>query len=76
MKDKIIKYYPYSVKKAYFCMPVKMDTTNSHILDSIRIPKDLRKLEIKELPQVCNELRQLIIDELAKIRGTWEPALE
>jgi 1-deoxy-D-xylulose-5-phosphate synthase len=46
-----------------------MDKTIDNILDTIRFPRDLRKLNIKELPQVCTELRQLIIDELAKNPG-------
>jgi len=43
------------------------DTTN--ILSSIDYPADLRKLSIQELPQVCTELRNLIIDELSSNPG-------
>lgn len=43
------------------------DTNN--ILSSIDYPFDLRKLSIEKLPQVCSELRQLIIDELSSNPG-------
>jgi len=43
------------------------DTTN--ILSTIDYPDDLRKLSIEKLPQVCTELRNLIIDELSSNPG-------
>ncbi|HET9571378.1 MAG TPA: 1-deoxy-D-xylulose-5-phosphate synthase [Bacteroidales bacterium] len=43
------------------------DTTN--ILSTIDFPSDLRELSIRELPQVCNELRNRIIDELSSNPG-------
>ena len=46
-----------------------MDMTKTPLLDRIQYPSDLRKLEINELKQVCDELRQLIIDELADHPG-------
>jgi len=46
-----------------------MDMTNGHLLDSIQTPSDLKKLAIKDLNQVCHEVRQLIIDELANHPG-------
>ena len=46
-----------------------MDMTKTPLLDSIQYPSDLRKLEINELKQVCDEIRQLIIDELANHPG-------
>jgi 1-deoxy-D-xylulose-5-phosphate synthase len=39
------------------------------LLSSIHYPDDLRKLSINDLPQVCDELRQLIIDELSNNPG-------
>jgi 1-deoxy-D-xylulose-5-phosphate synthase len=42
-----------------------MENNTEKLLDKIRFPQDLKKLEIKQLPQVCSEIRQLIIDELA-----------
>ena len=35
------------------------------ILDNITYPADLRKLPVEELPALCDELRQVIVDELA-----------
>jgi 1-deoxy-D-xylulose-5-phosphate synthase len=39
------------------------------LLDQIHIPADLRKLEIEQLPQVCEELRQFIINECSANPG-------
>lgn len=38
-------------------------------LQDINSPDDLKKLNHKELPAVCNELRQFIIDEVSKNPG-------
>lgn len=35
------------------------------LLDKIDYPSDLRKLEVKDLPEVCRELRRNIIEEVA-----------
>lgn len=35
------------------------------LLDQIVYPSDLRKLEVKDLPEVCRELRRNIIEEVA-----------
>jgi 1-deoxy-D-xylulose-5-phosphate synthase len=43
------------------------ETTN--LLQAIDSPVDLRKLDLKELPAVCDELRQLIIEELSNNPG-------
>ena len=48
----------------YFCY----NMNNFTLLDSIEFPSDLRKLEKKELEQVCFELRQFIID-LVSVNG-------
>ncbi len=42
-----------------------MKENKSKLLDSINYPEDLRKLEISQLPEVCRELRQFIIDEVS-----------
>ena len=39
------------------------------LLDNILFPQDLRKLKIKELDQVCSELRQFIIDSVCTNPG-------
>jgi 1-deoxy-D-xylulose-5-phosphate synthase len=36
-----------------------------NILDNIRWPEDLRKLSVDELPQLCKELREDIVQELS-----------
>ncbi|MDF3818908.1 1-deoxy-D-xylulose-5-phosphate synthase [Leptospira sp. 96542] len=38
-------------------------------LDQIQFPEDLRKLEEKDLPEVCHDLREFIIDTLAHVGG-------
>ena len=35
------------------------------LLSQIQYPKDLRQLDVKQLPQVCKELREDIVDELS-----------
>lgn len=39
------------------------------LLDKIEIPCDLRRLNVNQLPQVCDELRQFLIEELANNPG-------
>ena len=36
-----------------------------NLLNSINSPDDLRRLEVDQLPEVCDELRQDIIKELS-----------
>ena len=40
-----------------------------NLLDHIETPRDLRKLGIEQLPQVCKELRDFIIDESSRNPG-------
>ena len=35
------------------------------LLESIKYPEDLRRLSVDELPQVCQELREDIVQELS-----------
>ena len=42
-----------------------MEQTETELLSHIDYPADLRKLDVNQLPQVCDELRQTIIHELA-----------
>lgn len=44
-------------------------------LDKIDNPDDLRKLPIEELPEVCKELREMIIDELSRNPGHFGSSL-
>ena len=45
------------------------------LLANIHIPSDLRQLPISELPDVCEELRQTIIQELANNPGHFASSL-
>jgi len=42
-----------------------VNNSENHILDKINYPKDLRELGVAQLPQVCTELRQDIVNELS-----------
>ena len=42
-----------------------IENENLRLLDNITFPKDLRQLSIEQLPQVCKELRETIINELS-----------
>ena len=42
-----------------------MEQEKLKLLSKIQYPADLRKLEVEELPQVCDELRQDIVEELS-----------
>ncbi|MCP5501614.1 MAG: 1-deoxy-D-xylulose-5-phosphate synthase [Leptospiraceae bacterium] len=38
-------------------------------LNNIQFPEDLRKYEVKELPEICREVREYIIDTLSGVGG-------
>ena len=46
-----------------------------NLLETIQIPADLRQLNIEQLPQVCDELRQYIIRSLADNPGHFASSL-
>ncbi len=46
-----------------------------NLLDSINDPQDLRRLTVDELPEVCRELRQDIINELSRNPGHFASSL-
>ncbi len=46
-----------------------MQNKNKQLLYTINSPSDLRKLPKKKLPQLCDELRQFIIEELSTNPG-------
>jgi 1-deoxy-D-xylulose-5-phosphate synthase len=46
-----------------------MHKVTNNILSNIQSPEDLKKVEKENLPQVCSEIRQLIIDVLASNPG-------
>lgn len=43
----------------------KVDKTELTLLNKIKTPEDLRKLDVDELPQLCDELRKDIVEEVA-----------
>ena len=51
----------FALEKIYFCV----EKTEFTLLNKIETPEDLRKLQVEDLPQVCNELRRDIIEEVA-----------
>ena len=48
---------------------------NYNLLSKIKLPADLRQLPLEKLPEVCDELRQDIIDELADNPGHFASSL-
>ncbi|MCR4854091.1 MAG: 1-deoxy-D-xylulose-5-phosphate synthase [Prevotella sp.] len=46
-----------------------MEETNYSILNTIKWPADLRKLKVEQLPQLCDELRRDIIEEVSMNPG-------
>lgn len=46
-----------------------MDTGNVNLLSSIYNPDDLKKLDIDELPQLCREIREFMVEELSHNPG-------
>ena len=52
-----------------------MDKSKFSLLSNIKYPEDLRKLSIDQLPQVCKELREDILDEVAVNPGHFASSL-
>ncbi|HOS83463.1 MAG TPA: 1-deoxy-D-xylulose-5-phosphate synthase N-terminal domain-containing protein, partial [Bacteroidales bacterium] len=46
-----------------------------HVLEYIEFPEDIRKLGIEQLPQLCKELRDFIIDESSRNPGHFGASL-
>jgi 1-deoxy-D-xylulose-5-phosphate synthase len=46
-----------------------MESKANTLLPNIKYPSDLKKLKLEQLPQVCDELRSLIINELSNNPG-------
>ena len=49
--------------------------TSYKFLDKIDSPEDLRRLPVEDLPEVCRELREMIIDELSRNPGHFGSSL-
>lgn len=52
-----------------------MDKNKFGLLSQIKYPSDLRKLSVDQLPEVCRELRQDIIDEVSVNPGHFASSL-
>lgn len=52
-----------------------MSNPDFTLLNQIQFPADLRKLRIEQLPQVCDELRQDIIEKVSKNPGHFASSL-
>lgn len=52
-----------------------MEKNKFGLLDDIQYPQDLRKLTVDQLPEVCEELRQRIIDEVSANPGHFASSL-
>ena len=50
-------------------------TTSYDLLNKIDSPEDLRKLSVEALPEVCDQLRNKIIDELSCNPGHFASSL-
>ena len=52
----------------YLCSKItksKVEKTDFTLLNKIQYPEDLRKLSVDDLPQLCKELREDIVEEVA-----------
>ncbi|MBP6528044.1 MAG: 1-deoxy-D-xylulose-5-phosphate synthase, partial [Prevotella sp.] len=52
-----------------------MDKTKFGLLSNIIYPADLRKLNVEQLPEICKELREDIIDEVSVNPGHFASSL-
>ena len=49
-----------------------MQLNNYKLLESIKTPSDLKKIELNRLPQLADEIRQFIIQTVSKTGGaSW-----
>ncbi len=66
-------------KKQYLCTSYSRDEIMNQekfsLLSKIKYPADLRQLSIDQLPQVCQELREDIIDEVSVNPGHFASSL-
>ncbi len=52
-----------------------MEETSANLLNAIERPEDVRKLSPEQLPQLCNELREFIIDSVSNNPGHFGASL-
>lgn len=53
----------------------KNDSKSERLLDKINSPADLRKLPLEDLPQVCEEIRQKLIETCAEHPGHFASSM-
>lgn len=46
-----------------------MSSSSYSLLDKINSPKDLKKLSVQELPDLCKEIRTFLLENLSKVPG-------
>ena len=62
----------------YFCrnkLSISVEKEPEKLLPNIFLPADLKRLSVKQLPQVCQEIRQTIIEQLADNPGHFASSL-
>jgi 1-deoxy-D-xylulose-5-phosphate synthase len=47
----------------------------NELLDKVNSPKDLKELKVNELPKLCSEIREFLIDNVSKTGGHLAPNL-
>lgn len=52
-----------------------MEKANHQLLDTIKSPADLRKLSLEQLPQLCDEIRAFLIDQLSGNPGHFASSM-
>jgi 1-deoxy-D-xylulose-5-phosphate synthase len=67
--------YRKDVNATFYMSKKANPSTSENILKTIDSPKDLRSLNQNSLPQVCDELRQMIIEELSRNPGHFGSSL-
>lgn len=48
---------------------------NYELLDKVTTPADLKKLDVKQLPQLCDELRHFVIEQMSHAPGHFAASL-
>ncbi len=54
---------------------MKSDSLQSRLLDAIQSPADIRKLNVSQLPQLCDDVRNHLIDVITSVGGHFGAGL-
>lgn len=54
---------------------MKSDSLQSRLLDNIDLPEDIRKLSVSQLPQLCDDVRNHLIDVITSVGGHFGAGL-